>query len=111
MFKKTFCFFIILLFSGIVFMTPVCEARPPKPGHNFVWVPKHYQPDGDYIPGHWKYVGPVIVNKTWIPGHYTCNGAWIEGHWIIKPNKPYKRAVWVSGHYGPRGRWIPGHWE
>lgn len=111
MLKKIVCFFTILLFSGLIFMAPLCEARPSKPGSDFVWVPKHYQPDGDFIPGHWKYTGSVIVDKTWIPGRYNDHRKWIEGRWAVTPDKPCPNAAWVPGHYGPKGKWIPGHWK
>ncbi len=56
-------------------------ARPPKPGPNFVWVPRHRAPDGRIIPGHWKYIGPVKRGRHWVPGHFNKRGVWVPGHW------------------------------
>ncbi|HEC68510.1 MAG TPA: hypothetical protein ENI35_06885 [Candidatus Desulfofervidus auxilii] len=110
MFRRFKLFLIgCIIILPLVFSSCV-HAKPPKPGPNFVWVAPHTTPNGVFIPGHWKYVGPAKKGKVWIPGHYRPNGKWIPGHWkILTP--PRAKAVWVPGHYGPGGRWIPGHWR
>ena len=85
------------------------QARPPKPGPNFVWVKPHDTSNGTSIPGHWKYVESAKKEKVWVPGHYSPNGKWLSGHWkSLSPSK--KGSAWVPGHYGSKGRWVPGHW-
>ena len=71
----------ILLAFSFLFIS-CAQARPPKPGPHFVWVPKHIGPNGKVIPGHWKYVGPPLpAGKHWVPGHFNKYGIWVPGHW------------------------------
>lgn len=101
--------FMIVLALTMIFIS-CAHAKPPKPGPDFAWVEAQKTPAGDTIPGHWKYIGPPLKEKTWVPGHYNNDGSWVEGHWKgLPPSK--KGAVWVSGHHGPGGRWVPGHWR
>ncbi len=105
------CIFLIACAYVFIFVFPLCtHAKPPRPGPNFVWIAPHTTPDGNVIPGHWKYNGPRVRGKVWIPGHYMPDGSWSQGHWkTLAPPEPGK--VWVPGHYGPGGRWIRGHWR
>ena len=99
--------FITLL--PFVLMLP-SHAKPPQPGPDFVWVAPHTTPQGNGVPGHWKYVGPDKKGKVWVPGHNNPAGEWVPGHWKpVNPRKPGTK--WVPGHHGPGGRWIPGHWK
>lgn len=104
----------LLLFLSIaicVGMTFSCaQARPPKPGPNFVWIAPHKNPRGYAVPGHWKYVGPRHPKKVWVPGHRAPNGNWISGHWR-NVGKKRPGSKWIPGHFGPGGKWIPGHWR
>ncbi len=102
---------IIILTAFFLCLALNVQARPPKPGPNFVWVGPHTTPNGHFVPGHWKYIGPRVKGKVWIPGHRAADGTWIEGHWKTVPPAKRANAVWVKGHFGPRGRWIPGHWR
>lgn len=106
---KWLSFLIVVVFS--VFFISCAHAKPPKPGPNFVWVESHETPDGDVIPGYWKYTGPPVKGKVWVRGHHSADGSWVAGHWKVLTPPPRKGANWVPGHYGPRGRWIPGHWR
>ena len=62
------------------------EARPPKPGTNYVW-----------IAGHWKWNGAKYV--------------WAKGTWRATARSG---SVWVKGHYRRRPTgyvYVPGHWD
>jgi len=48
----------------------VIIAKPPKPGPNFVWVPKYKTPIGIVIPAHWKHKGKKKVSKKKYKKHY-----------------------------------------
>ncbi len=76
---KGFFLALLLVFSFV--FVGCAGARPPKPGLNFVWVPKHRTVDGRIIPGHWKYVGPKVTGRHWVPGHFNRMGIWVPGHW------------------------------
>ncbi len=103
---------VIIVLAGFALCIAIgAHARPPKPGHNFIWVAPHTTPSGHLVPGHWKYVGPAVEGKVWVPGHRAADGTWVNGHWKAKPVARKPHAVWVKGHFGPRGRWIPGHWR
>ena len=58
------------------------QARPPRPGPNFVWIAPHPGPAGKIIPGHWKYTGVAPPpGRHWVPGHFNPAGRWVPGHW------------------------------
>jgi len=100
----------LMVFFTVPFLLSCAQARPPKPGPDYVWVAPHKAPNGAMIPGHWKYTGPAKPGKDWVPGHHAPNGKWVPGHWkTVAPMK--KGGVWVPGHWGPKGKWIPGHWR
>ena len=98
--------FLIPLFA------PACaHRRPPKPGPDFVWVPRHTNPNGVVIHGHWEDRGPAQDRRVWVKGHYRNDGTWVPGHWRDLERRPKRDAVWVPGHHNAQGRWIPGHWR
>ena len=105
---------MITLIMGLMLMIScahqVADARPPKPGPDYVWVPEHRNPSGKLIPGHWKHTAKAVPGKAWVPGHTAANGQWVPGHWKDVP-KPPKGGKWVPGHWGKNGKWIPGHWR
>jgi len=71
-----------ILLAISIFFTGCANARPPRPGQHFIWVPKHRAVDGRVIPGHWKYTGPEVSSgKHWVPGHFNKRGMWVPGHW------------------------------
>jgi len=73
---------LIALILAFLFAFVGCaNARPPKPGPNSIWVPKHRNANGRIIPGHWKYVGPPVAGKHWVSGHFNKRGIWVPGHW------------------------------
>ncbi len=110
--RKRFQLFLITVFVVLPFIVLSCAhaKKPPKPGPDFRWVKGHKTPVGVVIPGHWKYHGPVVKNKTWVPGHNEPNGKRVAGHWKVLKS-PRKGSVWVPGHHGPGGKWITGHWR
>jgi hypothetical protein len=64
--------------------TPKVEVKSHPPGPKAVWIPGHWNWDGD----------------TW---------TWISGHWVKKP-----KGKWVEGHWAKRRHghvWVPGHWK
>ena len=106
--KRLFCLTCAIIFSLLIVFS-CAQARPPKPGPNFVWIAPHTNAAGILVPGHWNYIGPANNKKVWVPAHYNKFGKMVPGHWS---NRPYKKnKVWVPGHHGPKGRWIPGHYK
>ena len=81
--KKTLL--ILLAMVCLALANPVgrAEARPPKPGPNYVWIAPHVNPGGVHIKGHWKHVGPAKMKMVWAPGHRNKHGVWIPGHWKV----------------------------
>ncbi|NIM11224.1 MAG: BcpO-related WXXGXW repeat protein, partial [Candidatus Aminicenantes bacterium] len=84
--KKLFGFVLVLVFSFSLMNCapprpvreppprPRREARPPKPGPNYIWVSGHH---------------------VWRHGRWV----WVSGHWVKK--RP--GMVWVQGHWEKRG--------
>ena len=109
--RKSFLLWVIMfvLVSGILLVaTPSAQARPPKPGPNYVWVPAHITKAGHATPGHWRL--KERAGYLWKKGHYDTAGKWIPGQW--KPVGPTPRGkVWVRGHHNRRGKWIRGRWK
>lgn len=54
-----------------------------------------------------------FANAIWVPGHWNWNGnnfVWVKGHW----KKPRHGFVWVPGHWKKqRGGyvWVSGRWK
>ncbi len=79
---KTICLSLVFMLMFSPGFLGCAKARPPKPGPNFVWVPRHRAPNGVMIRGHWKYIGPPVTSgRHWVPAHYNKKGVWIPGHW------------------------------
>lgn len=107
--KKVFIVGCLLVLPFLI-LSACYATRPPKPGPDFVWVESHTNPSGDFVPEHWKHVGPPARDKVWVPSHINPDGERVPGHWKnLKHPRP--NAVWVPGHYGPKGHWVPGHWR
>lgn len=109
--RKLMVMVLLVVFCLPLFTVGCAHARPPKPGPDFVWVPRHTLPNGVVIRGHWDYRGPENRDRSWVKGHYRPDGTWVPGHWRNHERRPRRDAVWVPGHHGPNGRWIPGHWR
>ncbi|NOZ11917.1 MAG: hypothetical protein GXP09_12880 [Gammaproteobacteria bacterium] len=91
-------------------VTSTAQARPPKPGPHFAWVPKHHS-NGVLIHGFWRHTGKPTGNRRWVSGHYNHNGVWVVGRWKTVGAAPRHGAVWVPGHRNRRGHWVPGRWK
>jgi hypothetical protein len=101
----------------------IADNRPPPPGPNYwwdgtvwvvlppapphtVWVPGHSAPDGTWVVGYFKYIGPVAEGKVWVVGHWEGH-TWVPGYFRTAVNRGH---VWVPGHYA-KGRWVRGRWK
>jgi len=121
---------ILFLFVGSLLYG---EARPPKPGPNYVWVSQQKAKNGVvvqghwrrtqrkgfvwvaghlgkgiWVSGHWKPVAQAPKGKTWVPGHVNGKGQWITGRYRFNSRKGF---IWISGHRAKNGTWIKGHWR
>ncbi len=66
-------------YYGPAYYGPAYYPPPPGPYYGYgprprVWVRGHNDPNGNWIPGHWR-------PARWIEGHKTSDGRWIRGHW------------------------------
>ena len=108
---KSFLLGVIMfvLVSGILLLViPSAQARPPKPGPNYVWVPAHVTNDGYATPGHWR-----LKNRAgylWKKGYYDAAGTWVPSQWKPLGSAPSGK-VWIRGHHNRRGKWIRGRWK
>ena len=73
---------IIALITLLLLTVGCAQAKPPRPGPNYVWVPKHIKQNGVVIKGHWKHKSKIKKQRVWVPAHIKPNGRKVPGHWV-----------------------------
>ena len=99
---------VVLIVAAIIAGATGCEVRPP-PGQ-FGQTPTVAPPPSrvEVVPP------PPASTMVWVPGHWQWNGqnyAWESGHYIARPSD---QAEYEPGHWVQTAgtwTWVPGQWR
>jgi hypothetical protein len=78
----------------------VVPAPPPKAKVEFIPPTPPGEPNADWQPGHWRWVGVNGATWQWVPGTYVLPppgyNHWVPGQWVLQAGGAW---TWVEGHW------------